>query len=77
MTDLPAGDELDELIARSIMGHVAAPYSTDMGAAWRVLKRVVEMGYDIDIAYSTGAIASPDPDEMPAMICTLALRALK
>ena len=77
MTDFTAGPELDELVARLIMHDVVEPYSTDMGAAWKVLKRVVELGRDIDIAYSTGACASPDPDEMPTIICIAALETVR
>ena len=75
-TDLLAGPELDTLVGKLLMDNRVAPYSTDMGEAWKVLKRVVETGHDIDIAYSTGAFASPDPDEMPALICRAALASI-
>lgn len=53
-----------------------APYSTDIAAAWTVLKKVVDDGYMIDIEYHTGALGSPDPDDMPLIICRAALRAV-
>jgi hypothetical protein len=43
-------------------------YSTDMGAVWDAVTKVVHDGYMFDFVYHTGALSSPDPADAPRNI---------
>jgi len=48
--EMPAGKELNELVARKIMrvtGHFWLRYSQDISAAWEVVEKIIAMSYTV------------------------------
>ncbi len=71
--EMPAGAELDALIARWVMGErtTTPPYSTDLLAAWSVLERVFSIRSDAGFPRFEIAIAPRGGPHGDNWVCQL------
>lgn len=49
---MEAGEELDHKVTKDVMNDVSENYSEDISSAWKVVKKLEEMGWRIDILSS-------------------------
>lgn len=77
--NMPAGRELDRLVAEKVFGSTAPhhimpeydlpPFSTDMGAAWEVVRRMAERGFPL---WHLGALVTLGEPSENSVFCQFA-----